>query len=183
MTHYQMTLAEHETARGSYVDPDRYKAGHRDYMPEMLCRTGDGHAYKDATRDWSKVTCLDCLAKHFSSRVRECAEFAARIKALGFTVWLAKSHDYGFITDDSAARVLSFSFTDWSLGGNYGPPSKTSGTGWRMEQSPGSLTTAQAVRDALYSHAPRFCGDGWKYYTTVAQHIGQYGSSSGYYQA
>jgi hypothetical protein len=59
MMHYRMTLDEHRLARGSYVDPDRYREGHRDYRPEMLCRTGDGHAV--GTRDWFKVTCERCL--------------------------------------------------------------------------------------------------------------------------
>lgn len=59
MLHYQMTHDEHTAARGSYVDPDRYRVGHRDYQPEMICRTGDGHA--KGTRDRSAVTCPRCL--------------------------------------------------------------------------------------------------------------------------
>lgn len=59
--HYRMTLDEHRAARGSYVDPDRYRVGHRDYMPEMACRTGDGHAHKSSSRDWAEVTCSRCL--------------------------------------------------------------------------------------------------------------------------
>lgn len=59
MLHYAMTLDEHRAARGSYVDPDRYREGHRDYQPEMICRTGDGHA--KGIRDWSKVDCPHCL--------------------------------------------------------------------------------------------------------------------------
>lgn len=61
MTHYQLTLQEHRAARVGYVDPDRYRPGHRDYHPEMLCRTGDGHA--QGTRDIGKVTCPRCLDK------------------------------------------------------------------------------------------------------------------------
>lgn len=61
MIHRTMTWQEHRAARGSYVDPDRYREGHRDYRPEMVCRTGDGHAR--GTRDWSAVTCGQCL-KH-----------------------------------------------------------------------------------------------------------------------
>lgn len=59
--HFVMTLQEHLAARGSYVDPDRYREGHRDYSPEMLCLTGGFHAY--GTRDWTKVTCPDCLKR------------------------------------------------------------------------------------------------------------------------
>ncbi len=61
MMHYHLTLQEHEAARGGYVDPDRYREGHRDYMPEMLCRTGDGHA--KGTRDIQAVTCDVCIAE------------------------------------------------------------------------------------------------------------------------
>lgn len=59
--HYMMTLDEHRTERGSYVDPDRYREGHRDYRPEMICHTGDGHA--KGTRKWQEVTCDRCLEK------------------------------------------------------------------------------------------------------------------------
>jgi len=58
--HYQMTLDEHRAARGGrYVDPDRYREHHRDFRPEMLCLTGDGHA--KGTRDRAKVDCPRCL--------------------------------------------------------------------------------------------------------------------------
>jgi hypothetical protein len=108
-------------------------------------------------------------------------EFAYLIKGMGFKVYLAKRGTYGFITDEKAERVLSFSFTDGgSLGGNYGPPSQKSGTGWRLAQSPYDLRTKEDVRKALYEPAPSFCGDGWKHYTTVEQHLAMYGSSSHY---
>lgn len=57
--HYELTHQEHEAKRGSYVDPNRYRKGHRDYQPEMLCLTCDGHAV--GTRDFSKVTCERCI--------------------------------------------------------------------------------------------------------------------------
>ncbi len=105
--------------------------------------------------------------------------FAGFIKGLGFTVYLAKAGDYGFITDDTGSRVLSFSFTDGgSLSGNYGPPSQKSGTGWRLEQSPSDLRTAADVRRALNASAPSWCGDGWTRYTSVSEHMKLYGDSS-----
>lgn len=60
LTHFCLTLEEHRALRGSYVDPSRYAEGRRDYRPEMLCRTGDGHA--QGSRDWERVTCPACLA-------------------------------------------------------------------------------------------------------------------------
>lgn len=98
-------------------------------------------------------------------------EFAKRITALGFRVFLADlgAGAYGFITDADESRVLSFSFTfDSSLSGNYGPPSKESGTGWRMDESPSDLRTAEDVRRALYASPPPFAGKGWRYLTTLA---------------
>lgn len=106
-------------------------------------------------------------------------EFAERIKGLGFKVYLAKKGTYGFITDDSAARVLSFSLNDnGSLGGNYRPPSSESGTGWRLDKTLSDMRTVHDVREALYTHPPLFCGRGWKHLSTVAQYLAQYGSSS-----
>jgi hypothetical protein len=107
--------------------------------------------------------------------------FALHVKGLGFRAFLAKRGTYGFITDDTGSRVLSFSFTDGtSLSGNYGPPSQKSGTGWRLEQAPHDLVTAGDVRKALYEPAPHWCGDGWTRYTTLEQHLALYGSSSEY---
>lgn len=116
-----------------------------------------------------------------TSRNQPVKDFAQRIAAFGFRVFIARDGEgeWGFITDDTAQRVLSFSFNDGgSLGGNYGPPSQESGTGWRIDGDPWSLKTADAVRKALYAHPPVWCGKGWRYLTTVDQHLSQYGSSS-----
>jgi len=116
-----------------------------------------------------------------TSRQKEALAFAERIKSMGFVVYLAERGDYGFITDDTESRVLSFSFDDGgSLGGNYGPPSIESGTGWRMDKSPCDLKTATDVREALYANPPKFVGRGWRYLTTVKQHLDAYGNSSRY---
>lgn len=113
--------------------------------------------------------------------MKTASEFAHYIKGLGFRVYLAKGEAYGFITDDVGSRVLSFSFTDGGrLWGNYGPPSQVSGTGWRLEQAPHDLQTANDVRRALNAAAPSWCGDGWKRYTTLEEHLKLYGSSSNY---
>jgi hypothetical protein len=129
----------------------------------------------------------------------EVAQWAGTIKGLGFRVFLAESRTYGFITDAEGSRVLSFGFSDGgSLGGNYGPPSQESGTGWRMDESPWDLKTAEDVKRALYAQAPSWtrrdpgrcqsCGraheggqrKGWQYYTTLEQHLSMYQSSSRY---
>lgn len=127
----------------------------------------------------------------------EVAQWAGTVKGLGFRVWLAKCGTYGFISDASESRVLSFGFRDGgSLGGNYGPPSQESGTGWRLNGAPWDLKTAADVRAALYMEAPSWtrrggarcshCGhthgkpSGWQSYTTVAQHLATYGRSSDY---
>lgn len=110
----------------------------------------------------------------------ETEAFAERVSGLGFTVYIAEHGTYGFITDASETRVLSFSFNDGSsLGGNYGPPSTKSGTGWRMDKGPHSLATAEDVREALYANPPDWLrGRGWKYLSTVAQYLQHYRASS-----
>jgi hypothetical protein len=111
--------------------------------------------------------------------------FAERIKAMGFKVYLAQPERdssaglYGFITDAEGARVVSFSFNDGgSLGGCYGPPSRESGTGWRMDKGPESLRTAADVKEALYSMPPAFCGKGWRSLTSAAVYLQAYSSSN-----
>lgn len=65
--HFVMTLQEHLAAIGGrYVDPDNYREGHRDYSPEMICRTGQFHAF--GSRDWSRVTCDRCLTHKPASK-------------------------------------------------------------------------------------------------------------------
>lgn len=108
--------------------------------------------------------------------------FAERIKALGFAVYLAQDHEYGFITDSTESRVLSFGFMGGeNLGGNYGPPSTSCGTGWRMDQLPSGLRTKDDVHAALYAEPPDWLyrrGKGWKYLSTVAHYLDAYQKSS-----
>lgn len=128
-------------------------------------------------------------------------EFAQYIKGLGFRAFVARINGgegprgYGFITDDSGARVLSFEMREGSLGGNYNGD-KSSGSGWRMEGNTWDLKTSGDVKRALYANAPRWtgfnavsshcstCGQssgearGWKTYRTLEQYLSTYGSSS-----
>lgn len=72
MRHFVMTLEEHRAAIGGrYVDPARYGArmgsDPTSGRPEMICRTGDGHA--EGVRDWSRVTCPQCLARRPFPRI------------------------------------------------------------------------------------------------------------------
>lgn len=110
---------------------------------------------------------------------KEAREFAERIKAMGFVVYLVENREYGFITDDTESRVLSFSFDALSnLSGNYGPPSTESGTGWRLDRGPESLRTFDDVRTALYAYPPRWAGNGWRHMSTVKQYLAAYQASS-----
>lgn len=81
-THYEMTLDEYRKAvNGEYVDPDRYRKGHRDYSPEMLCRTGDAHAR--GTRIKARVdcpACLDALQRQPSTFTPEPGSYEDRIR-------------------------------------------------------------------------------------------------------
>lgn len=116
-------------------------------------------------------------------------EFAQFIKGLGFRAFVAANdgiRGHGFITDAKGERVLSFQMDDGSLGGNYGPPSREAGTGWRIHLTVWDMKTADDVRKALYATPPDYCRrathdrGGWEYFTTLEQHLGLYGSSSKY---
>lgn len=109
-------------------------------------------------------------------------DFAQRIAAMGFAVYLASFGHYGFITDDNGSRVLSFAFSGYedTLSGNYGPPSRESGTGWCMDKTPNALRNAYDVRVALYASPPLWCGKGWRNMTTLDAYLGMYGTSSKY---
>ena len=108
-------------------------------------------------------------------------EFATRAKALGFTVYMSKTGSYGVLTDETESRVLSFSGDiHGGCSGNYYPPSRESGTGWRMDCILGDLQTADDIRKALYSSAPRYCGKGFSRYATLADYLRLYGQSSGF---
>ena len=102
---------------------------------------------------------------------------ADRIKSLGFRVFVAERGDYGFITDKAGSRVMSFD-SDGSLSGQYGPPSKESGTGWRMVEQIGDLQTAEQVDHALNTRPPAFAGKGWRYLTNLTQYLAAYDESS-----
>lgn len=109
-------------------------------------------------------------------------DFAQHIKALGFRVFMAERGHYGFFTNADGSRVVSFEFDglEEKLSGNYGPPSRESGTGWRLELVPRDLKTANDVERALTEYPPPFCGKGWKNFTSLETHLGMYGSSSKY---
>ena len=114
-----------------------------------------------------------------SYKREQAAEFAARVKGLGFTVYMAKNKTYGFITDAARERVLSFSVEDGGkLSGNYSPPSTQSGTGWRICEGLHGLKTAADVHAALYAQPPSFCGNRWKRFTTVKEYLDRYQDSS-----
>lgn len=51
--HYQLNRQEHMAVS------EAARAGGQFDRPEMLCRTGDGHA--QGTRTWADVTCRRCL--------------------------------------------------------------------------------------------------------------------------
>lgn len=106
-------------------------------------------------------------------------EVARRALAEGLRVFLANDGegDYGFFTDQEGKRVVSFrvGFGSPSFTGNYGPPSRSSGTGWRIVD--GFPATLASCLDA---YPPQWCGTGWRYLTTMAQHLEAYGKSSRY---
>lgn len=115
----------------------------------------------------------------YEAAKQEVREWAEKIKDMGFRVFIAEKGTYGVISDAEGSRALSFQFDGpWSsLSGNYGPPAKESGTGWKMDLMPWQLNSAADVRGALYAMPPAFAGRGWKNMTTLDQHLKTYESS------
>lgn len=128
------------------------------------------------------------------SNFENAREFAQFVKGLGFRAFVAEPGlgrgGYGIVTDAEGSRVLSFSFTGGStLSGNYGPPSRACGTGWQLEMDVWDIKSADDVKRALYATPPGRIApraepgkpdSGWQYFTTLEQHLKQYGSSSKY---
>ena len=107
-------------------------------------------------------------------------EIATRAKSFGFRVYLSGSGEYGFITDKMGSRVLTFQDGGNSVGGSYWPPSRESGTGWKIEASSEGLSSAAGIHALLYSPAPFWTGKGWKRYATEKDYLSLYGKSSGF---
>lgn len=103
-------------------------------------------------------------------------ELANQIKQEGFRVFIAKSGTYGFYTDTTGSRVVSFQadLGGMKFIGNYktSAPHST-GTGWELSQD-----TFQGM---FNQSAPSWAVKGvtWKY-TTLEQHLATYQQSSIY---
>lgn len=119
-----------------------------------------------------------------SYRKEQAARFADHVKSLGFTVYMAESGTYGFITDKQADRVMSFQFDlgGIALSGNYKKPVSGAGTGWVIAKELSCTElNAQQVADMLHSVAPLWATKGATgpiTYATVADHMANYGTSS-----
>lgn len=107
-------------------------------------------------------------------------EIGKRIAALGFSVYMAGSNEYGVFTNADGSIVVAFN--ERNLSGNYGPPSRISGTGWRMATQAWDLRTKEDVEAALKeaSNPPKWCGNGFRYLTNITQYLETYGASSKY---
>lgn len=96
------------------------------------------------------------------------AELVAMIQNEGLRVFVAERATYGFYTDNTGKRVVSFQL-DLSLtfSGNY--KSKSNGTGWRITDNiPDDFTKL------LYTNSP-FEFDN---YTTLDEYLNMYQNSS-----
>lgn len=113
-------------------------------------------------------------------------EFAKHVVSKGFTVYMAESGTYGFLTDNSEKRALSFGVDLGSikLSGNFKHASRERGRGWRFKRTvhPRALTPTE-ISDYLYAQAPKWAligTTGTVEYATVADMLKQWGSSSKY---
>jgi hypothetical protein len=107
-------------------------------------------------------------------------EASRKLIEYGYTVYVAKSGEYGFYTDGK--RVVCFGGC-WNFAldysGNYQPQDGT-GTGWQIAKELGVLTREQADQ-FIKANAPHWAvGNRVMTYSTPEQHLATYGKSSGY---
>ena len=112
-----------------------------------------------------------------SYKIEAVKELANKIKAAGYRVFIAKSGTYGFYTDASGSRVVSFHYDlgGFKFSGNYkSSQPRSTGTGWQLvegsfadmfNQSPTSWAIPSGVTYKL---------------TTLEQHMATYQGSSKY---
>jgi hypothetical protein len=101
-----------------------------------------------------------------------------KILIKGYRVFIAKNGEYGFFTNDSGSRLVSFQcdLGGITFSGNYktNNPRQT-GTGWRI--GGGNIDIDQVFN----AYPPRWAlGCSSFKYTTLEQHLNFYGRSSGY---
>ena len=105
--------------------------------------------------------------------------FADKLVSFGYTVYIAKTGDYGFYTD--GVRCICFGgMWNFSLDitGNY--KSKNCGTGWQIEKEICDFDKADAEK-WIKVNPPHWATNGEKVkLTTPEQHLQTYGKSSGY---
>jgi hypothetical protein len=111
-----------------------------------------------------------------------CKELATEIHNQGFIVYLAHPDKrfeptYGFYTDETGQRVVSFQVDCvYSYTGHY-EPSQGSGSGWSMRAP---MRCKDQLQKVLHARAPSWTGNENPEYTTLEQHLKRYGSSSRY---
>ena len=102
------------------------------------------------------------------------------LKGHGFRVFIAERGTYGFYTDQSASRVVSFqcSLGIVSFSGNYN--SRSCGSGWRITDDIVSPTKEEAQM-MLDSNAPYWATKGEQVsLVTLDDHLKKYQQSSRY---
>lgn len=112
--------------------------------------------------------------------IKMCHDYAARLVSFGFRVWLSSKvgASHGFYSDDDGARVCTFQTTGGQVrfSGNY-HASHGCGSGWCIEEH--APTDKLMARDFLHAFAPHWANPSPSY-TTVSEHLANYGQSSKY---
>ena len=117
-----------------------------------------------------------------ADKVEATKELAEAIKKAGYRVFIAQTGTYGFYTDATGSRVVSFQYDlgGFKFAGNYktDQPRQT-GTGWGMGET--WEWTATGFRTMFSSGPPSefLRGAKWKF-TTLDQHLATYQASSRY---
>jgi hypothetical protein len=116
-------------------------------------------------------------------------ELAKNLIAAGYRVFISKTGTYGFYTDKEGTKIISFQMDllSVSASGNYktSEPSRTGG-GWQITDCFSCFNRYPSVNkveaDKVFNAYPPSwaLGSATFKYTTLEQHLKQYGQSSGY---
>lgn len=155
-----------------------------DYLDTEINGTDDeirayyaiGKPFNLGGEDDNITTVKDFIIHGKGQRERETAmKFAYNVKRMGFRVFLSESEEYGFITDETESRVLSFgaSYGMIKLSGVY-QPNSGHGSGWGIAKELDVIQSKDFIQKCLYLPSPYASTK----LSTVKDYLNRYQSSS-----
>lgn len=139
-----------------------------------------GKPFNLGVDDDNIVMVKDLIIHGKGQRERETSmKFAYNVKRMGFRVFLSESKEYGFITDETEKRVLSFgtSYGMINLSGVY-HANPNHGSGWGIAKELDVIQSKNFIQECLYMPSP-YTGTTL---STVKDYLKTYQSSSKFWE-